>query len=275
MKLKKMFFVGITIVAILVLFTTHILSSESIGAVPSKLSPEQSVIQIRGTCFSSQQSTAEVTWALVPGGTESFIRRYFVQLEVINKGDRSIDLPAVEAYFYEEDGDVLLIRNFKYESEIERLKPSDKVIFHLDTDGYTNWLLMGNKSVTLYVLILKKGEILSANKAILPPYIELEKRKSQVLDFLPINKFPNVEKLEPVKIDEWPMDIPAPAISREEGGEMGIYFYYKNPGKIEFIQLPTPMSQPTITPTPTPPGFEAIFSIAGLLAVAYLLRRRK
>lgn len=48
MKLKKMFFVGITIVAILVLFTTHILSSESIGAVPSKLSPEQSVIQIRG-----------------------------------------------------------------------------------------------------------------------------------------------------------------------------------------------------------------------------------
>jgi PGF-CTERM protein len=29
------------------------------------------------------------------------------------------------------------------------------------------------------------------------------------------------------------------------------------------------------TPTPTPPGFEAIFAIAGLLAVAYLLRRRE
>jgi PGF-CTERM protein len=36
----------------------------------------------------------------------------------------------------------------------------------------------------------------------------------------------------------------------------------------------TPTASPT--PTPTPPGFEAVFAIAGLLAVAYLvLRRRK
>lgn len=32
---------------------------------------------------------------------------------------------------------------------------------------------------------------------------------------------------------------------------------------------------PTLTPTPTPAGFEVIFAIAGLLAVAYLLRREK
>ena len=39
---------------------------------------------------------------------------------------------------------------------------------------------------------------------------------------------------------------------------------------------PTPTATPTATPTPTPPGFEAIFAIAGLLAIAYLvLRRRK
>jgi hypothetical protein len=37
---------------------------------------------------------------------------------------------------------------------------------------------------------------------------------------------------------------------------------------------PTPTPTPT-TPTPTPPAFEAIFAIAGLLAVAYLLRRRE
>ena len=39
-----------------------------------------------------------------------------------------------------------------------------------------------------------------------------------------------------------------------------------------------PTAEPTATPTPTPtpPGFEAIFAIAGLLAIAYLvLRRRK
>ena len=43
----------------------------------------------------------------------------------------------------------------------------------------------------------------------------------------------------------------------------------------------TPIITPTLSPTPTPkpwwkiPGFEVIFAILGLLAVAYLLRRRK
>ncbi|MGB2728516.1 MAG: PGF-CTERM sorting domain-containing protein [Halobacteriota archaeon] len=37
---------------------------------------------------------------------------------------------------------------------------------------------------------------------------------------------------------------------------------------------PSPAA-PTPTPTPPAPGFEAIFAIAGLLAVAYLVRRRK
>jgi len=38
--------------------------------------------------------------------------------------------------------------------------------------------------------------------------------------------------------------------------------------------MPTPTSSPTITPTPVP-GFDAIFAIAGLLAVAYLVLREK
>ena len=38
---------------------------------------------------------------------------------------------------------------------------------------------------------------------------------------------------------------------------------------------PTPVPTPTPEPTPEPPGFEAIFAIAGLLAVAYLVHRRK
>jgi PGF-CTERM protein len=37
----------------------------------------------------------------------------------------------------------------------------------------------------------------------------------------------------------------------------------------------TPVPTPTPEPTPKPPGFEAIFAIAGLLAVAYLVHRRK
>ena len=37
---------------------------------------------------------------------------------------------------------------------------------------------------------------------------------------------------------------------------------------------PTPTPIPTPIPTPAPPGFEAVFAIAGLLAVAYLVKRR-
>ena len=41
------------------------------------------------------------------------------------------------------------------------------------------------------------------------------------------------------------------------------------------VITPTPSPTPTATPTPTPPGFGAVFAIAGLLAVAYLVLRRK
>lgn len=40
-------------------------------------------------------------------------------------------------------------------------------------------------------------------------------------------------------------------------------------------KVPTPTPTTTTTPTPTPPGFEAIFAIAGLLVIAYILRREK
>ena len=47
-------------------------------------------------------------------------------------------------------------------------------------------------------------------------------------------------------------------------------------GKLLFV-LPTPTPTPTTTstPTPTPPGFEALLAIAGLLAVGYMMWRRK
>nr|CBH37923.1 hypothetical secreted protein [uncultured archaeon] len=41
------------------------------------------------------------------------------------------------------------------------------------------------------------------------------------------------------------------------------------------VPTPKPTPAPTPEPTPKPPGFEAIFAIAGLLAVAYLVHRRK
>lgn len=39
--------------------------------------------------------------------------------------------------------------------------------------------------------------------------------------------------------------------------------------------MPVPLPSPVIMPAPAPPGFEAVFAIAGLLAVVYLLRKRE
>lgn len=43
------------------------------------------------------------------------------------------------------------------------------------------------------------------------------------------------------------------------------------------IPTPTPATKPSSSPTPTPriPGFEAVFAIAGMIAIAYILLRRK
>ncbi|MCK4732628.1 MAG: PT domain-containing protein, partial [Methanophagales archaeon] len=36
-----------------------------------------------------------------------------------------------------------------------------------------------------------------------------------------------------------------------------------------------PTAEPTAEPTPEPPGFEAVFAIAGMLAIAYLVLRKR
>ena len=52
-------------------------------------------------------------------------------------------------------------------------------------------------------------------------------------------------------------------------------------GSAETTPTPAPSASPAPSPSPTPPstpgepGFEAVFAIAGLLAVAYLVRRRR
>ena len=71
-------------------------------------------------------------------------------------------------------------------------------------------------------------------------------------------------------------------------GNWHVNFYYNDEKKFTetfTISAPTPKPTPTVTPTCTPsptptpeegvPGFEAVFAIVGLLAVGYLLRRRK
>jgi len=40
-------------------------------------------------------------------------------------------------------------------------------------------------------------------------------------------------------------------------------------------EVPVATAKPTAEPTPEPPGFEAVFGIAGLLAIAYLVLRKR
>lgn len=60
-----------------------------------------------------------------------------------------------------------------------------------------------------------------------------------------------------------------------EKAETSTMAYVEAVNKYETIHGPLPTPQPTPTPEPEPPGFEAVFAIAGLLAVAYLVHRRK
>ena len=41
------------------------------------------------------------------------------------------------------------------------------------------------------------------------------------------------------------------------------------------VPTPEPTAEPTAEPTPEPPGFEAVFAIAGMLAIAYLVVRKR
>jgi len=61
------------------------------------------------------------------------------------------------------------------------------------------------------------------------------------------------------------------------GGQTMVEYpeFEKIPG-VEVTPTPvTPSPSPSPSPTPTPPGFEAVPMIIGLLAVAYLIKRRK
>ena len=62
----------------------------------------------------------------------------------------------------------------------------------------------------------------------------------------------------------------------EKAFARGIFQSFREPDSGDESQ-PTPEVIPSPTPTPTPngPGFETVFAIAGLSAVAYLLRRKK
>lgn len=77
--------------------------------------------------------------------------------------------------------------------------------------------------------------------------------------------------------------VPAGEFLISAGGKKETVYIGVTPPTLTPTPSPTPSPSPSPAPTPTPtpkswwkiPGFEAVFAIAGLLAVAYLVLRRK
>ena len=64
-------------------------------------------------------------------------------------------------------------------------------------------------------------------------------------------------------------------ISGKISNASGVIGSVKDENKVTVERVASLPPSPTPAPTPTPPGFEAVFAIAGLLAVAYLVLSRK
>lgn len=188
-------------------------------------------IKLTGTAFPTSRQGTDVEWYAPRAWMELPLNTYYVEVDMANMGSEKIDLPGVEAYFYGEDSDILLIRVV----QPGELKPGKKVTFHLDTTGYTTWLLMSlhNKDapVTLCVSLTSKAKVVSSFATTLPPYLEFRGYESLRLNFSLTDYVPDVDKLQPLKADE--LRIPgafglgSPAAIRKQGDETAIYFYYR------------------------------------------------
>ena len=122
--------------------------------IPSPGTEGETGIQIRGRVLPTSSPGTTVDWYLLPGGdVSSFHPSYYVEVEIINKEGKKIDIPGLEACFYGKDGDILLIRAI----QPGELQQGEKATFHLDTDGYTHWLFMSLEKDVPIALYFAKG----------------------------------------------------------------------------------------------------------------------
>jgi len=211
----------------LMLLFLILLISMLMGCVQDDKSPN---VQLTGMVFPTSLPTTEVEWFLLPGGNMASldVENYYVEVDMINNGHEIIDLPGVEAYFSRDGGDILLIRVVK----TGKLAPGSKATFHLVTDGYTPYMLQKrNESINLTVsLKWNEGKVVLSSATTLPSFAEFNRYDEGItLNFLPTNNVPDVNKLQVIKADEWPLStyLKPPALARKQGDELAIYFYYK------------------------------------------------
>lgn len=160
-------------------------------------------------------------------------RTYYVELEVTYEGRETLDSSLVDVYIYSENSDILFIRVFKD----EQLRSGEKATYLIDMDGYYNWFQASQNErspLTISIFWPKDESILSST---LPLYESFQGDEGQLLSFSIADSFPDIEKLEPVKISQWPRNVPIltpPAVVRKQDNEFAMYFYFRTTEKVEF-----------------------------------------
>lgn len=185
------------------------------------------IISVSGAAYSSKRPTSVVTYSLPQNGNqESLLRsKYYIEIEVRNSLNRSVDAQAFNAYFYGKSGSILeiLVLNM-----IEPIKPGQSALFHLDADGYTQYLLTEQES-TIKLCVSFDQDINFVSD--LPTLADLGTRESMPLTWIKVQCIPDLTKARPTKINEWNSFDPlgTPAIMRKQDAETVIYFYYPLP----------------------------------------------
>ncbi|HJP93062.1 MAG TPA: hypothetical protein VJ875_13980 [Pyrinomonadaceae bacterium] len=187
----------------------------SVGCSSSKPS-------ISGLAYSFKKPSSVVTYSLPPyADVEGLMRsNLLVELEVHSK-----EIQGLNAYFYGKNGSIL---------EIIVLNPitpdtsASPVLFHLDTAGYAEYLLIeqGESGSPIKLCVsLDSGENFVSD---LPAFIDLRPGESSALTWTETKCTPDLTNGKPRTIDEWPPS-GIPPVLRKQDAQAAIYFFYPFP----------------------------------------------
>ena len=156
----------------------------------------------------------------------------------ISNHTNTVVLPEVVAFFWKDGGDVLMVRTIwigSHDSDSEDqlvLKPAEKLLLALDSDGYSPLLVMNGQhdsSLHLTLLVHFANVPDFACQTDLPKDL-IQRGQHLDLEFRDVARHPDVERM--AKVDVKTADWPAvawgpPALRRYEGGERSEYTFFK------------------------------------------------
>jgi hypothetical protein len=198
-------------------------------------SEPEAEIEVNGNLYSTP-SYSNTTWIFPDNTTSSssplLSTRYYVELRITNTGEKEIKIPSINAYFYYEDSDVLIISYLNF----NKLEKDRSTVIPLDTNGYTQFLAdnIGHNNPLYFCVRINGGdEINMTLSAILPPYNELNDKTSETMFFSPVDNVPCVDGMQLIQAENmtslgygYTFITPAKGYGADMY-EAAVYFYYK------------------------------------------------